>query len=900
MANVKEERGGTPRPRKRKNRSEGKEILLTVGKVLGTILLVGALTSAILGCFAAIYVRSYIIPKANVDFADFSLDLSTTLYYADTAGDRQELRTIYGGANRVWVEYEDIPQHLIDATVCTEDKRFWSHKGVDWIRTGKSVLAMFTGGSIQGGSTITQQLIKNLTSDNEVTVQRKILEIFRALEFEEKYKKENILEMYLNYIYLGSHSDGIYTAAHTYFGKDVSQLSLAECASLISITNNPSIYGPYVTGRDMDGNLDNAWGRKNNAERAEGTILWNMLDQGKITQEEYDGAVAELRAGLNFVRDEGEKQEEAVYTWYEDQVITDVIQDMQERLGYSEKVAINLVYHGGLQIETCLNPAIQAVVDSVYENMENLPFTSGSGQQLQSGMVIVDTEGNVVAISGGMGEKEGSRIFSRAVTKRSPGSSFKPLSVYAPAIDLGLLTPASVLDDTPYQINNDGSGYPSNSYGFYKGRMTVREGIYRSSNPLAAKALTELTPQVSFDFLNDKLGFELVERREVGGKVKTDIALAPLSMGGLTDGVSPMEMAGAYATFPRGGIYLEPRTYTRVYDADGNVLLDNVTSRSPMQVVKSTTAWYLNSMLEGVVSQTISGNTGKAAYFQGMTIAGKTGSTDSNKDRWFVGYTPYYTAAVWCGYDQQERIKAGSDNPAAVLWRKVMSQLHGNLENKDFEKPAGAGEIKKVAVCADSGMLANDSTCGLDPRGSRIRSEAFFTGDAPTQSCTVHSKPIRVCKEAPILSSDGSATGLYHIASEFCPEASLVSQSFLELDRDGSTGSFAQDRAYTKVYLASKGTCTIHTTTSKPKPYDLTSFDIENKETWPTQEQWPGFDPDQPETWPNSGQTPPPGIPSESHNPSGGGTLESPSPSPSTSVSPAAAPDDSQPFVPVA
>ncbi len=897
MASINDARGDTPRPSKkrRKRQSTAGGFFVTLGKVLGTLLLVGALTAAILASFAAVYIKTYIVPNADVDVGDFSLDLSSKMYYTDSAGDLQELRTLYGGANRVWVKYENIPDYLIDATIAIEDKRFPDHKGVDWRRTVKGVLDMFTGSSVQGGSTITQQLIKNLTSDNEVTVQRKILEIFRALEFEKKYKKEVILEWYLNYIYLGSHSDGVYTAAYTYFGKDVSQLSLAECASLISITNNPSIYGPYISGRDEDGQLDTSWGRKNNAKRAT-LVVDLMLEQGKIDQAEHDQAVAQLDAGLDFVRGEGEKHEESVYTWYEDQVINDVIADLMATRDYSEKVAINMVYHGGLQIETCLDPAVQAVVDQVYQDMSNLPYTSGSGQQLQSGIVVLDAESNVVALSGGMGEKEASRILSYAATKRSPGSAFKPVSVYAPAIDMGLINPASVMDDTPYRIESSGNAWPSNSYDYYKGRMTVREGVYRSSNPLAVKTLASLTPRASFDFLTEKLGFDLVERREVNGQIMSDIDLAPLAMGGLTDGVSTMEMAGAFATFPRGGTYLKPRTYTRVYDAEGQIILDNTTDRVPEQVMKSTTAWYINSLLEDVVNPSIQGATGYDAYFSGMTIAGKTGSTNSNRDRWFVGYTPYYTAAVWTGYDQPERIRA-TGNPAAQLWNKVMKPLHETLENKGFARPDGAGEPVAIAVCADSGMRARAETCNLDPRGSRIRYEYFFPGDEPTQYCTVHSEPVEVCTESPLLDANGMAlSGLYRLAREYCPEESRVAVSYLEVEREPTTGSYAQDKIYTKAYIDGLGDaayCPIHTEAPAPQPYDPTLFDIENRDTWPTQEQWPGFDPAQPLTWPNA-TTPPEGVPTEPGWPGGEPTNPPGSPSPTNQ------PDDNEPFLPAA
>ena len=898
MANTNDARGEAPHTdrRRKKRRSPVSGFFLTLGKVLGTLVLIGALTGTLLASFAAVYIKTYIVPRADVDVADFSLDLSSKMYYFDKSGTRQELRTLYGGANRVWVTYDKLPKYLIEATIAIEDKRFFKHKGVDWSRTAKGVLDMLTGSNVQGGSTITQQLIKNLTSDDEVTVQRKILEIFRALEFEKKYEKEVILEWYLNYIFLGSRSDGVYTAAYTYFGKDVSQLSLAECASLISITNNPSIYGPYVIGRGEDGQLDYAWGRKNNAKRA-ALVLKEMLKQERISQEEHDQAAAQIEAGLDFVYGEGEKHEESVYSWYEDQVINDVIADLMATKNYSEKLAINMVYHGGLQIDTCLDPEVQAVVDGVYQDMNNLPYTSGSGQQLQSGITVLDAESNVVAISGGMGEKEGSRILSYAATRRAPGSSFKPVSVYAPALDLGLITPAAAMDDIPYRVNN-GKAWPSNSYDSYKGRMAVREGLYRSSNPLAVRTLERLTPRASFDFLTNKLGFDLVEREEIRGEIKSDIDLSPLAMGGLTNGVSTIEMAGAFSIFPRGGTYLTPRTYSRVYDDDGNIILDNTTDRTPEQVIKSTTAWYMNDMLKDVVNPNLrsSGATGYDAYFPNMSIAGKTGSTNSNHDRWFVGYTPYYTAAVWTGYAQPERIRA-TGNPAAQLWSKVMQPLHEVLENKDFARPDGAGEPVKVAVCADSGLRALEDTCGYDPRGSRIRYEYFFPGDEPSEYCTAHSAPVEVCIDSPMTDASGAAIpGLYHLVREFCPEEQRISLSFLDVERDSAAGAFAQDRIYTRAYIEELGDaayCPIHTEAPAPEVYDPSQFNILVPSTWPTEEQWPGFDPINPSTWPDV-NTPPGGIPTEPGEPS-----VEPTPPP-TSPSPGGGPDENEPAIPAA
>ena len=935
MANTNEARGGsqgqTPAPRRRKRRKKGStvgHVFATIGKVVGMLLLVGITTCAFLACFAAVYIQQVIMPQTDLNLGDFIVDmsLSSTMYYTDSSGTLQELRTIYGSdGNRVWVEYEDIPENLINATIAIEDHRFRQHHGVDWIRTAKGVLLMFTGGDIQGGSTITQQLIKNLTTDKEVTVQRKILEIFRALEFEKKYSKDQILEAYLNYIYLGERCNGVYTAAYTYFGKDVSQLSLAECASLISITNNPSLYNPYVN-------------RENNTKRAN-LVISRMLELEMISQAEYDQAKAELDADLNFVRGEDEERDETAYTWYEDQVIDDVVADLMEKYDYSETTALNMIYYGGLTIETCLDMDIQNIVDSVYENMDNLPYISSSGQQLQSAIVIVDPDGNIVALSGGMGEKEGSRIWSRATdSKRAPGSAFKPLSVYAPAIDMGLITPGTVFDDSPYQLEG-GSPYPSNSYGSYLGRMTVRDAVKISSNTVAIKTLAMLTPQASFDFLTTKLGFTnsddgLVYQKQVGDRTLTDVALAPLSMGGLTNGVSVREMATAYSVFPRGGTYLESRTYYRVLDSKGNVLLDTNEDRVPVTAVKDTTAWYINSMLEDVVStQRVSGNiaTGYEAVLDNMTVAGKTGSTNSNRDRWFVGYTPYYTAAVWCGYDQQERITS-KGNPAAQMWTKVMSQVHAGLENKDFPQPDG---LTEVTICAESGMIATDA-CAMDPRGLQTVKEYYFAGDAPTEYCTVHNTTpfpegglVTVCLDDPFLNSSGNPTGMYHIAGENCPESSKATVSVLDFVRErvGSNYSIADD-IFTKDYLLQAGSaayCTVHnevmpydpatfniddkTTwptqaqwpgfdpedestwpvaeTTEPEPYDPETFDFLNPDTWPTQEQWPGFDIEDSSTWPTPGGTPPgtdpwePTDPGETTPPDGGEVTPEPTPSPS-------------------
>lgn len=837
-----------PRPRRKHKKSTGRRVAGWIGKVLGTLLLIGICTGAIMACYAVVYVKAIILPQAKETLSSiqlFDVNQSSTMYYTDQeTGELVEMRTLYGEENRVWVDYEDIPEDLINATVAIEDKRFYKHSGVDWIRTAKGVLLMFTGADIQGGSTITQQLIKNMTEYDDVTVKRKVLEIFTALEFEKTHSKEEILEWYLNYIYLGEGCNGVYTAALNYFGKELQNLTLAECASLISITNNPSVYNPY---RNPDANLY----RRN-------LCLDLMADpeQGFISQEECDAAKAE---SLTLNRAAGSSVEQDPFTWYEDQVINDVINDLIEEYGVSKEVATNLIYRGGLHIETCYDPDVQAYVDAVYQDRSVLELDSKTGQEIQSAITVIDNRtGNVVALAGGIGEKTESRIWNRATdTIRPPGSSIKPLAVYSPALDMGLVTPATVFDDTPIDLN--GSAWPKNSYNYYKGLTTVYEALEDSVNTIAVKVLRDLvTPSLSYQFLEEKFGISSLEPgRTVNGEIKTDNALAPLALGGLTDGVSTYEMAAAYATFANNGMYKQPRTYLKVTAVDTNgketVLLENTTSAEA--VLKESTVYYMNTMLQNVIKN----GTGHDANFSGMTIAGKTGTTTSNNDKWFVGYSPYYTAAVWVGYDQQERIPSNS-YLAAQMWRKVMEPLHSGLENVGFQTP---DNLVTQTICLDSGLIATDA-CKLDPRGGRTMTMSFVSGDQPREYCTVHTT-VEVCTEStPLLKQDGTSSGVYHLAGEFCPEESVTTIGLLDYNRIRVNESVtARDDAYLLSTLGSQengGLCDVHTEGPQEPPV----FDIDDPSTWPVDD--PDFDPFDPTTWPNydpeagnSGETEGPG-----------------------------------------
>ena len=859
-----------------------------VGKVIGTIVLIMVITGAILACFAAVYIKTVIMPDAHLD-GNFTMDQTSTIYYLDSAtGEYVEHLSLHGEENRILVTYDEIPEDLINATVAIEDQRFWKHNGVDWRRTLNGVLLMFTGKDIQGGSTITQQLIKNFTQYDDVTVKRKITEIFRALEFDKTYSKEKIMEWYLNYIYLGEGCNGVATAARAYFDKDLSELTLAECASLISITNNPSLYNPY---RYLE----------NNQYRAK-LVLSAMLEQGYIDQARYDEAVAEIDdLASHLARGENESRPTVIYNWHDEQVITDVINDLIDKYGYSETLATDLVNSGGLKIYSTVDPEIQAIVEEVYADRENLPLVSASGQRIQSAIVIIDPQGNVVGLAGAMGEKEKNRVWNYASrSTRQPGSSIKMLSTYAPALELGLITPATVLDDYPVQLLS-GSAWPNNSYGYYKGLTDVSWAVQQSSNPVAVRVLEMLTPDASYDFMTNRFHITTLEPgREINGEYKSDIDVSPLALGGLTDGVRVIEMAAAYSVFPRDGMYIAPRTYTKVtQEVDGQevVLLDN-TQDEPEAVISQETAWYVNDMLKKVVTS----GTGTSAQIPGMTVAGKTGSTNSNNDRWFVGYTAYYTAAVWVGYDTPERIKTSLANPAATMWQKVMSRVHEGLENKDFNTPDGLITVK---YCKDSGMLATDA-CLQDPRGSRVGTAYLFQGDAPTESCTAH-QTVEVCNASPVKNANGEVIeGLYHKAGEYCPrqadellgitEPTVITIALLNLERETIGGATARDSSYYMSFLDAQGVCDVHLTEPEPvvEEYDPSTFNIADPSTWPPadDERYQNFDPDNPETWPNYQ----PEEESPTQTPSGGGqTTPSESPAPSPSPSPS---QSEEPYIP--
>ena len=625
--------------------------------IIGTILLIGVVTGLIFVCIFAFYVKTCITPSLDLDLNDFTLNQSSIIYYQDSNGDYQKLTTVKSSENRIWVDGDQIPQHMKDALVAIEDKRFYTHKGVDWFRTAHAALNMFTGGSTFGGSTITQQLIKNLTQQDDITVQRKLLEIFQALDLEKNYDKDEILEYYLNAVYFGEGCYGVQTAAQTYFGKDAKDLSVAESAAIVGITNLPTYYDPFYSV-------------ENNKERQE-NVLREMYKQGYLNKSEYEAAKSEE---LEFVRGENSPDTFNVYSYYEEVVLSDVIGDLAEAKGISRNAASQLVHNAGYEIYACIDKDIQAKVDAIYTDPEQLPKSySGTKSQLQSAIVIIDqTTGEIKALSGGTGEKTISYGLNRATgTTRPPGSSIKPIAVYGPAVEYGLISPSTMVldaDETHVQLAHT-SWYPKNSPNTYDGIITITTALQKSKNTVAAQIMDKLTPSASLEFLRSRLG--------VTSLIDSDADYAAMALGEPHYGITVREMAQAYTALANDGVFTYSRTYTMVKDRSGKIILDN--QPQTIRAFSQETAHTMTYMLNNAATY----GTGSESRLSNMPVAGKTGTTTSNRDRWFCGYTPYYTCAVWTGYDTPETMSF-SGNPATQIWQKVMSAIHADLPRKEF------------------------------------------------------------------------------------------------------------------------------------------------------------------------------------------------------------------------
>ena len=709
----------THKQNKRKNNNKK----ATFKKVINIIFVLIFLTLiACAGIGAGMYAA--IVGEVNdMNMHDLAIARSSIVYYTDKNGNSHEVETISGEGNCIWVESSSISDIMKEAIVSIEDERFYSHSGVDIKRSTGAVLGYIReklGGSTAnyGGSTITQQVVKNITHEKDRTAIRKIKEMMRAVAIEKQLSKDEILTIYLNVIYLANNCYGVEAASEMYFGKNASELNLTEAALIAGITQRPSHYDPIR-------NPENAKAKRD-------TVLTKMYELEKISKEEYEDAIAS-DLGLSGNHEQFKSE---IYSYFVDTVITDVIKDLQTVKGYTEAFAKQQVYSGGLKIYATMDYDVQEAMEDVFENPDN--FTGGA-KDAQASMIIIDPKtGAVKGIIGGKGKKTESRGLNRATqTTRQPGSSIKPLSVYAPALEKEIITPSTIVRDEPIKIKN---WEPVNSYSGYKGSITVKKAVEISANIPAIKVLQELGINTSFDYITNKFHLSTI--------VPADRDFSPLSLGGLTEGVTVKDMAAAYSVFANSGIYSKPYTYTKVLDSRNRVILENQPQQE--RVLEEATAFIMSELLEGVI--TGSSGTGRSARLSNMSAYGKTGTTNNNYDKWFVGYTPYYTGAVWFGFDLQTNLskKGISGNPSAKLWKMVMEKVHEGLEDTEL---ASSENIVSAWVCEDSGLLAKDN-CDATK-------EYFQKGTQPKKYCSwthdttpVEESPVPEVTEAPTETQD--------------------------------------------------------------------------------------------------------------------------------------------------
>ncbi len=712
-----------------------RKVLTYVLNVLLTALLVGVITGAVVALAFVIYIKNYIDPEYNgLDNLKFDSSLSTTLWYVDKNGNEVELTDdrLHGSENRLWADYSTIPQNLINAYVAIEDQRFFEHNGVDIKRTTSAIYNFFipTSNNYGGGSTITQQLIKNVSGENETTIQRKVQEIFRALNVEDKYTKEEILEMYLNTIYLSQNTNGVRAAAETYFGKELKDLNLTECAALAAIAKSPIKYDPIINP-------------KYNLERRN-LVLKQMLEQEKISQEEFNEA---YDAPLVINRRENYEYSEKIHSYYIDTVFKDVEQALIEQgICANKTMADKMIYSGGLKIVTCMDPDVQKSLEEVFTN--DAYWKAETGIKAQAAMCVIDTHtGNLLGIVGGRGEKKINLGFNRATqSKRQCGSSIKPLSIYTLAIDSGIITYAGPVDDVPtVQIEKNGKTtlWPPNATGGYSGQVPLTYAIKKSLNTTAVALCNKLGVEKVFDKLKE-MGFTTIYKSITkNGTSYSDMQLSPLSLGSFTEGVTVREMTQAYNVLANGGTFVEARTFTQVLDSKGAILIKNEATEK--DIFKPQSTYIMTNLLFNVVKSgtggTASGQLKLMKEYPNLEVAGKTGSTNDNKDNYFCAYTPDYVGCTWFGYDNNKTITQ-KPNPAIGLWDNVMRLIYKNLKEKGiqykekFDVPVDI--VKNVSYCFVSGKAPSEA-CEHDPLEKTVFNDGVFTLETvPQTECDKH------------------------------------------------------------------------------------------------------------------------------------------------------------------
>lgn len=663
-----------------------------IWKIFSTVFMILFISGSIVAVAMCIYLYSLACQPTGIDLASEKLQQNSYIYIYNEKNEPVQYTKLYGSENRVWVDMDKIPKIMIDAQIAIEDKRFYEHSGVDWVRTGGAILNLSSSSSY-GGSTITQQLIKNITGDNEVSLTRKLTEIFKALNLEKEYTKDEILEAYLNIVNYGGGCQGVQAAANLYFAKDIKDCTVAECAAIAGITQNPSAYNPLIYP-------------ENNKERRD-TIIDAMYDQGLINKKEYQQAQKESE-NMKFVGYENNPKEETndtsggdegyISNWYIEATFRDLQEELAKELNISEKLAMNKIYSGGLKIYSAMDLEFQQYCENYIQNMST-PYDPNC----EIAMVMTDLNGRVLATVGGREKKEQMLVWDRAnVATLQPGSSIKPIIVYPLAVEKDIYHFSSMVKDQPidnWKMSDDGSYYisgPNNSYGQYLGEITLADAIERSSNATAAQTMELVGAKNAYNQAINKMYFR---------NLSTDDAnnLGALSIGGLNGGVTVREMATAYMYMGNGGKVYDSYTYYYVEDSAGNVIIDH-REQIPIKAYSSQTATIMNRELHyNVVNNNPAHTSAGEAKIYGWDILGKTGTTDNDKDHWFCGLSPYATCAVWTGYDTPASLSNASFSVAVTVFHDLMQKYLEDKKDKEFKLDSSVEEHK---FCAVTGLLA--------------------------------------------------------------------------------------------------------------------------------------------------------------------------------------------------
>ncbi len=656
-------------------------LLVILIRFFTSIVLIIFFTFALILGSLAVYKSSLLENDIALNINASKMALTSFIYVNDENGNPQEYQKVHKLENRIWVDFQDIPDNMKNAVIAVEDKRFYNHRGVDWKRTFGAMLKLLSGTQSYGGSTLTQQLIKNITEDNQVSLARKAREIFRAIQLEEMYSKDEILESYLNVVNFGGGCRGVQSAAHVYFDKDIWDCSLAQCAAIAGITQNPTAYNPI-------------YHPENNRNRRE-TVLWEMLDQNKISNEEYQSAIEESET-MDFSeaeeRAEKETSSAAVRNWYVETLLKDVVNDLCVKYHIGKSAAEDMIYTQGLKIYSAMDQKAQEIVENTLKDSSIMP----KDKNLQLGYILMDFKGRILAVVGSRNEKTGNLLYDRAnFARRQPGSTIKPIAAYTPAIDWGIYNYSSLITDEPLRIDSDGNNkiknWPENWYKNYKGNVTLQWALEKSANAPAAQVVNLLTPQKSYEFLTKKLGFSSLDSHDA-------VSLSALATGGTHYGVTLREMAAAFQIFGNGGKFNRPHTYFYVTDRNDHVILDN-RDAIPIQAISPNTASIMNRLLRNVIIGPE--GTGRSANIAGWNIIGKTGTTTDDYDSWFIGMSPYAVAGIWTGYDNPKRI--GETAAAIRIWKAIMTKY---LVGKPIIDYNYSEDVVSASYCRVSGKLA--------------------------------------------------------------------------------------------------------------------------------------------------------------------------------------------------